>query len=158
MTSDGARCDVHRILVLNGPNLNALGIREPEAYGRDTLETIEFRLRELGEALGCEVEFRQTNHEGVLIDAIHGAVGHADGLLLNPGGLTHTSVAIRDAILATRLPVVEVHVTTPLAREPFRHHSHISGVAIGVIQGFGADSYLLGLRALSGYLGRGAQN
>jgi len=146
-----------RILVLHGPNLNALGTREPEIYGRITLESIDRGLRSLAAELGCEVECRQTNHEGVLIDALHDARARADGVLLNPGGLTHTSVALRDAVAAAGLPVVEVHVSNPQARESFRHASAVSGVALGVIQGFGADSYRLALRALVGYLTHDAQ-
>lgn len=146
---------MQRILVLHGPNLAALGTREPETYGNDSLADIDRRLRLLGSELGCEVECLQSNHEGVLIDALYQARGRAQGVLLNPGGLTHTSVALRDAVLGAGLPVVEVHVTNPQAREPFRHVSMISGAALGVVQGFGADSYLLGLRALAGRLARG---
>ena len=144
-----------RILVLHGPNLAALGTREPETYGSDSLAEIDRRLGQLASELGCEVECLQSNHEGVLIDALYQARGRAHGVLLNPGGLTHTSVALRDAVLGAGLPVVEVHVTNPSAREPFRRVSLISGAALGVIQGFGADSYLLGLRALTSRLGRG---
>lgn len=146
-----------RILVLHGPNLNALGIREPEVYGRTTLESIDRGLQSLGAELGCEVTCRQSNHEGVLIDALHDARTHADGVLLNPGGLTHGSVALRDAVAAAGLPVVEVHVSNPQSRESFRHASTVSGVALGVIQGFGADSYRLALRALAGHLTHGAR-
>ena len=146
---------MYRILVLHGPNLNALGTREPEVYGRATLEDIHRLLGGLAAELGCEVESLQSNHEGVLIDALHGARGRVHGVLLNPGGLTHTSVALRDAVAATGLPVVEVHVSNPHARESFRRQSLISGAALGVVQGFGPDSYLLGLRALAGVLGRG---
>jgi len=148
---------MHRILVLHGPNLNALGAREPNLYGTMPLDVLEQRLHGLAQELGCALETMQSNHEGVLIDSLHGAVGRADGVLLNPGGLTHTSVALRDAVLAIRIPVVEVHVTNPEGREPFRHGSYVSAAALGVIQGFGAESYLLGLRALAGYLRSGAQ-
>jgi len=143
---------MHRILVLNGPNLNALGAREPEIYGTETLASLEQRMHALAKELGCELEFLQSHHEGVLIDALYGAVGRVHGVLMNPGGFTHTSVALRDAIAATRLPVVEIHLSQPARREPFRQVSYVTEVAAGVIQGFGADSYLLGLRALSGRL------
>jgi len=143
---------MHQILVLHGPNLDALGTREPATYGRVTLAEINRRLELLAEELGCKVECLQTNHEGVLIDALYGARGHVSGVLLNPGGLTHTSIALRDAVLAVGLPVIEVHVSNPHARESFRHRSHISGAAVGVVQGFGADSYLLALRGLAGRL------
>jgi 3-dehydroquinate dehydratase II len=143
---------MHRILVLHGPNLDALGTREPDVYGRDSLSDIVQRLEKLAAELGVELKSQQSNHEGVLIDALHGARGRMDGILLNPGGLTHTSVALRDAVAASGVPVVEVHLTNTAAREPFRHRSLVSGAALGVIQGFGADSYLLGLRALTRHL------
>ncbi len=143
-----------RVLVLNGPNLAALGTREPAFYGRETLDDIRRRLEAIAPGLGCEVECRQSDHEGVLIEALHSARGHADGVLLNPGGLTHTSVALRDAVLASGLPVVEVHLTNPHAREPFRHTSFISGTAVGVVQGFGPAGYELALRGLMGVLSR----
>lgn len=143
---------MHRILVLHGPNLNALGTREPSIYGHASLDDIDQRLVELGTELGVDVECQQSNHEGVLIDTLYRAHGRSHGILLNPGALTHTSVALRDAALATGIPVVEVHLTNPGAREDFRHTSVLSAVAIGVIQGFGANSYLLGLRALAGHL------
>ncbi|MBI1796640.1 MAG: type II 3-dehydroquinate dehydratase [Candidatus Eisenbacteria bacterium] len=143
---------MHRILVLHGPNLDALGTREPDVYGHDSLSDIVQRLERLAAELGVEVKSHQSNHEGVLIDTLHGARGRTDGILLNPGGLTHTSVALRDAVAAAGVPVVEVHLTNTAAREPFRHTSLVAGAAVGVIQGFGADSYLLGLRALAGHL------
>jgi len=146
---------MHRILVLHGPNLNALGTREPEIYGHATLEDIDRRLRALAAELEVEIECLQSNHEGVLIDALHQARGRTDGVLLNPGGLTHTSVALRDAVAATGLPVVEVHVSNPQARESFRHTSTVSAAAVAVVQGFGADSYLLALRGLAARLGNG---
>ena len=148
---------MHRILVLHGPNLNALGTREPETYGHDTLDDIDRRLGRLAAELGVEIESQQSNHEGVLIDALHRARGRSDGILLNPAGLTHTSVALRDAVLAAGVPVVEVHLTNPYAREPWRHVSLTAGAALGVVQGFGADSYLLGLRALSAHLAHAAR-
>ncbi len=146
---------MRRILVLHGPNLNALGTREPDVYGRTSLAEIDRDLRKLAGELGCEVECLQSNHEGVLIDALHGARSRFHGVLLNAGGLTHTSVAMGDAVLAAGLPVVEVHVSNPHAREFFRRVSTISPAALGVIQGFGGESYLLGLRALLGHLDRG---
>jgi 3-dehydroquinate dehydratase-2 len=145
---------MHRILVLHGPNLNALGAREPGLYGSVTLAEIDRQLVGLGQEIGCEIESLQSSHEGVLIDRLYGARGASHGVLLNPAGLTHTSIALRDAVLAAGVPVVEVHLTNPLAREPFRHPSLISGAALGVVQGFGTDSYLLGLRALIGHLRR----
>jgi 3-dehydroquinate dehydratase-2 len=144
-----------RFLVLHGPNLNLLGEREPDVYGRHTLAEVDQGLGELATQLGCEVECRQSNHEGVLIDALHEARARFDGVLLNPGGLTHTSVALRDAVVASGLPVVEVHLSNPSAREPFRRDSLISGVALGVVQGFGGDGYRLGLRALHARLTHG---
>jgi 3-dehydroquinate dehydratase-2 len=143
-----------RILVLHGPNLDALGTREPAIYGRATLDDIRGLLEALAPGLGCEVECRQTNHEGVLIDALHSAKGGADGVLLNPGGLTHSSVALRDAVQAAGVPVVEVHLSNPHARETFRHISLISGAAVGVVQGFGPAGYELALRGLVGVLSR----
>lgn len=148
---------MHRILVLHGPNLDALGTREPDVYGRATLEEIDRQLRQLAPELGCEVESLQSNHEGVLIDALYSARERSDGALLNPAGLTHTSVSLRDAVLAAGIPVIEVHLSNPAAREPFRHDSRVSGAAVGVVQGFGPDSYLLGLRALAARLSRAAQ-
>ena len=138
-----------RILVLHGPNLGALGSREPAIYGAATLDDIHRDLERLARELGCDVEWLQSNHEGVLIDALLGARERRfDGALLNPGGLTHTSVALRDAVLASGLPVIEVHVSNPQARESFRHVSLISGAAAGVIQGFGPQGYALALRGL----------
>jgi 3-dehydroquinate dehydratase-2 len=139
-------------LVLNGPNLNLLGKREPETYGTLTLADIEAALQTLAESLDCTVDMAQSNHEGELIDWIHQALGMQDGILINPGAYTHTSVALRDAIAAVALPTVEVHLSNIHKRESFRHHSYIAPVAIGQISGFGVDSYLLGLRALITYL------
>ena len=146
---------MHRILVLHGPNLNATGPREPETYGRATLADIDGRLRALASELRVEVECFQSNHEGALIDALYQARGRAQGVLLNPGGLTHTSVALRDAVTGSGLPVIEVHLSNPQAREAFRHRSLLSGAAAGVVQGFGLDSYLLALRGLAARLGNG---
>jgi 3-dehydroquinate dehydratase II len=138
----------HRIQVIHGPNLNLLGTREPEIYGATTLETIDADLSALAAERGAEIECFQSNHEGLLVDRIHEAIRWADGILINPGGLTHTSVALRDALSATRLPVVEVHLSNVFARETFRHHSYVSGIAVGLVAGFGARSYRLGLEAL----------
>jgi len=143
-----------RILVLHGPNLNLLGIREPEVYGRATLEEIEADLQAAGKAAGAEVQCFQSNHEGALIDRIHEARTWADGILVNPGGLTHTSVALRDALVAVELPVVEVHLSNVAAREDFRQRSLISPIALGVVSGFGPTSYRLGLEALLDFVQR----
>ena len=141
-----------RILVIHGPNLNMLGTREPEVYGTTTLEDINDALSAAGKEAGVDLEFFQSNHEGALIDRIQEAPSWADGLLINPGGLTHTSVALRDALVGTDLPVVEVHLSNVYAREGFRHHSYISGIAVGVVAGFGAASYRMGLAALLEHL------
>lgn len=156
--SQGSLTTMPRILVLHGPNLHALGTREPEIYGRISLEDVDEHLSSLGRELGCEVESLQSDHEGVLIDALHRARGSFQGIILNPGGLTHTSVALRDAVRAAALPTVEVHVSNPHTRETFRHTSFISGAALGVVQGFGVDSYALALRGLLGYLARATQS
>ena len=137
-----------RILVLHGPNLNLLGEREPEIYGRTTLAEIDARLRELGAKRNAVVESFQSNHEGVLVDRIQAARRTQQAIIINPGGLTHTSVALRDALVACELPVIEVHLSNIHAREEFRQRSLVAGIALGQISGLGAKGYELALEAL----------
>jgi 3-dehydroquinate dehydratase-2 len=145
-----------RVLLLNGPNLNLLGLREPGHYGVQTLEAIEADLLSQAEGLGVLLQCFQSNHEGALVDRIHAARGEADGILINAGAFTHTSIALRDALLGVAIPYVELHLSNVHAREPFRHHSYLADKAVGVIGGFGPASYGLALRGLVGHLGRGA--
>ena len=143
-----------KILLLNGPNLNMLGTREPEKYGNKTLKDIELHLAKTAKKYDVELVCRQSNHEGVLVDEIQQTKGNFDGVILNAGGYTHTSVALRDAIASVDVPVVEIHLTNIHAREEFRHNSLISPVCIGQICGFGAYSYDLGLQAIINYLNK----
>jgi len=143
---------MHPILVLNGPNLHLLGERETKVYGSLTLDEINNRLVVIGKELELDVRCMQSNSEGALIDMLHAASGWSKGVVFNPGGYTHTSVALRDAIAGIVVPVIEVHLSNVHAREEFRRHSYLSPVCIGVITGFGWHSYKLGLRALADYL------
>ena len=146
-----------RVLVLNGPNLNMLGTRQPEIYGRETLAEIEALCREKGHALGAEVDFRQSNREGELIDWIHEAREAQDALVINPAGLTHTSLSLMDALIACELPVIELHLSNPHRREAFRHDSYVSKVAAGVICGLGSHGYALAVEAAIRLASRGAE-
>ena len=141
------------VLVLHGPNLNLLGQREPDVYGHQTLADIDAELARLADELGLAIDTFQSNHEGYLIDRIHAAANQGfSGIIINPGGLTHTSVALRDAISSIDLPVVEAHLSNIHAREAFRHQSYVAGVVIGQVSGFGAVSYQLALRGLAAHL------
>ncbi|WP_072620602.1 type II 3-dehydroquinate dehydratase [Spirulina major] len=141
-----------KLLVLHGPNLNLLGRREPGVYGTVTLDEINAALATDAAELGATVDCLQSNHEGVLVDRIHDAWGDIDGVIINAGAYTHTSVAIRDAIAGVQIPTVEVHLSNIYQREPFRHHSYLAPVVLGQISGFGAMSYRLGLRAIVAHL------
>lgn len=140
------------LLVLNGPNLNLLGTRQPEVYGTTTLDDVKALCEAAGKRLGWTIDFRQSNHEGALIDAIHEAKGRHKGIVLNAGALTHTSVALMDAIISVELPVAEVHLSNIHRREEFRHLSYVSKAAVGMIAGFGAFGYVLGIEALDHHL------
>ena len=143
----------YRLLLLNGPNLNLLGTREPTVYGQQTLAQIEQALTEQARAAGAELSTLQSNAEHELVDAVQATAGSGvDFILINPGAFTHTSIALRDALLSVNIPFVEVHLSNVYGREPFRHHSYLSDIAIGVISGFGATSYQLGLTALHQHL------
>jgi 3-dehydroquinate dehydratase II len=141
------------IRILNGPNLNLLGTRQPEVYGRETLADIEATCRTRAGALGLELRFKQSNSEGELVTWIQEARGRDAGIVINAGAYTHTSIAIHDALAAVELPVIEVHLSNIFRREPFRHHSYVSGVAKGVICGFGGHGYVLALEAMAQLLG-----
>lgn len=141
-----------KVLVINGPNLNMLGTREPEIYGSEKLEDINASLKNYASELGVQIDFMQSNHEGEIVDAIQNAKESADAVLINPGAFTHTSIAIRDAFLATAIPFVEVHLSNIHAREHFRKKSLLSDIAQGIVMGFGPKSYSLGLDAIASIL------
>ncbi len=144
--------EMRTVLVIHGPNLNMLGKREPEVYGRDTLEDINAGLKEMGRRLGVRVETFQSNHEGAIVEKIQEIMTTHQGLIINPGAYTHTSVAIRDALLLLAFPIVEVHLSNIYKREPFRHHSMVAGVATGQISGLGMQGYFLALEYLAKHL------
>jgi 3-dehydroquinate dehydratase-2 len=146
------------VYVLNGPNLNMLGLREPKIYGRETLADVQRRAEAHAKSLNLTIDFRQSNHEGELVGWIQEARDKASGIVLNAGALTHTSIALLDALNAAELPAVEVHLSNVFKRESFRHHSYISPGAVGVICGFGGNSYLLALSALAGILSEASQS
>ena len=143
----------NRLLLVNGPNLNLLGTREPAVYGHETLEDVFAIARAAAEDVGFDLRAFQSNHEGALIDVIHEAKADCDGIIINPGGLTHTSVALRDALAGVELPFVEVHISNVHAREEFRHHSYLSGIASAVIVGAGVQGYEFAVRRLATILG-----
>jgi 3-dehydroquinate dehydratase-2 len=144
-----------KIAVIHGPNLRLLGTREPEVYGTDTLDDVNAKLAALASELGVTLDTFQSNHEGEILDFIEETAKRVEGFLINPGGFTHTSVALLDALLAVQRPFVEVHLSNTARRERFRRHSYLSGAASGVVYGFGVQSYLLGLRGLAARLGKG---
>lgn len=141
-----------KILVIHGPNLRLLGRREPHVYGTETLDEVNDALREVAEELEVELELLQSNHEGEILDHLERASSQVQGILINPAGMTHTSVSLRDGLAGVGLPVVEVHLSNPAAREEFRHQSLVAGVAVGTVAGFGKKSYLFGLRGLVAHL------
>ena len=143
-----------KVFVINGPNLNLLGVREPGVYGTDSLESIEIEMEREAGRLGIELDCYQSNHEGDIVDTLHRAMNLADGVILNAGALTHYSYALRDAIAAIKIPVIEVHLSNIHAREEFRHTSVIAPVCVGSIAGFGKNSYLLALKAISDIIGK----
>ena len=143
-----------RIAVIHGPNLRLLGTREPEVYGTDSLDDVNRRIADVARELGVEVETFQSNHEGELLDFIADVAHRVRGILINPGAFTHTSIALRDALVGVERPFVEVHLSNTAGRERFRRHSYLSGVAAGVVYGFGVQSYLLGLRGLAALIAR----
>ena len=142
------------ILIINGPNINMLGVREPEAYGSKSYKDLEMELHEYSFELGVNLEIFQSNFEGEIVEKIHSAKDGIDGIIINAGAYTHTSIAIRDAISAVNIPTIEVHMTNIYKREEFRHHSYLAPVCIGQISGFGANSYKLGLKAVVDYLNK----
>lgn len=149
MANNGGVQGQPRVLVLNGPNLNLLGTRQPEIYGSESLADIEAAMTARGDELGLSVSFAQTNSEGALVDAVQAAKGTADALVVNAAAYTHTSVALLDALLAVDLPVIEVHLSNPYRREPFRHKSYVAPAATGVIAGLGSQGYVYALEALA---------
>jgi 3-dehydroquinate dehydratase-2 len=143
-----------RVAVIHGPNLRLLGTREPEVYGKDTLDDIDRMLGKAAKEMGATMESFQSNHEGEILDFVQEAAARVDGFLINPGALTHTSIALLDALLSVSRPFVEVHLSNLARREHFRHHSYLAGAAAGVVYGFGAQSYLLGFQGLVARLGK----
>ena len=144
----------NRILIIHGPNLNLLGIREKEVYGSMSIDELNNEIRRFAKDEGVDIDILQSNHEGDLVDTIHGARGKFDAIVINPAAYTHTSIAIRDAIASVDIPTIEVHLSNIYSREPFRHHSYIAEVALGQVSGFGTDSYLLGIKGALNHLGR----